>query len=59
MKDLTHIKKGTDNGAFDWILENESHGSWAENNSDMIRKLVARHNQMVDYIKELESKIKL
>ena len=53
MREIKHIEKGTDNGAFDWILESEKNGSWAENNSDMIRKLVKRYNEMADIINKL------
>ena len=53
MKKIEHIKIGTDNNAFDWILESERNGTWAENNSDMIRKLVKRHNDMADLVNKL------
>ena len=41
---MQRIQKGTDNGLFDWILESETHGTWPENNSAMIRVLVQKHN---------------
>ena len=52
---MQKIEKGTDNGLFDWILESETHGTWPENNSAMIRVLVQKHNEMVDAFKELKS----
>ncbi len=51
---MQKIEKGTDNGLFDWILESETHGTWPENNSAMIRVLVQKHNEMVDAFKKLK-----
>lgn len=58
MKNLEKIETGTDNGAFDWILEDERHATYDVNNSNMIRKLVYRHNQMVDQINMLTAILK-
>lgn len=51
---LQKIKKGTDDCVFDWILESDSHGAYDINNSAMIRVLVKKHNELIDYVEKLE-----
>jgi len=51
---LNKIKKGTDNCVFDWILESERNGSNSIDNSFMIRALIKKHNELIDYISILE-----
>ena len=53
MKNLEKIEIGTDNRVFDWILEDEINITREANLSKMIRKLIHRHNQMVDQINKL------
>jgi hypothetical protein len=57
MKYLKKIEKGSDNRSFDWLLESEFHSCDSMDNSAMIRVMVYRHNQMIDYIKQLEEKL--
>lgn len=54
---LQKIEKGTDNCVFDFLLENDRNGAWPEQQSQMIRILIKRHNDMIDYIRKLEEKL--
>jgi hypothetical protein len=51
-KMLSKIEKGSCNGVFDWILENENNATWPENNSAMIRELVKKYNELIDYLNQ-------
>ena len=53
MEKLRKIEKGTDNNAFNWLLESNRNACESNNNSLMIRKLVERHNKMVAIINKL------
>ena len=50
MKKIERIKIGSDNKLFDWVLMDKQNATWPEKNTDMIRQLVKRHNDMADII---------
>lgn len=52
MPRFSEITKDSDNGAFSWILKDDKNGDHSENNSDMIRKLVHRYNDLIKYLNE-------
>lgn len=47
---FSKIENGSDGGIFDWILEDERNACDSTRNSTMIRKLVERYNDLVDFI---------
>ena len=51
MKLPEKIDKETKGGLFAWILESDNHASRSETNSAMIRELVKKYNDIIDYIK--------
>lgn len=53
MEKIKHIKLGSDNKWFDWILKSDRNACESIDNSHMIRQLVLRHNQMADIINQL------
>jgi len=54
MSEIKKIKIGTDGGNFDWLLENDKNA--CEANSDMIRVLVEKHNELVEIISEMDKR---
>ncbi len=56
--ELTKIEKGTNDCVFDNIIENKgNYGVWESQTGSLIYKLIKKHNELVDYVKELEQKI--
>ena len=44
------IEKGSDKGAFDWILKSERHACEPNDNSRMIRILADKYNQIAKFL---------
>ena len=53
MKTIKHIKKGTDNNAFDWLLDNPKNGLHGQETGTLFRELIKRHNETADVVNEL------
>jgi hypothetical protein len=50
MPRFSEITKDSDDGAFSWILKNNINADHPENNSDMIRRLVHKYNDLVKFL---------
>lgn len=44
------IDKETKDGLFAWLLMSEGHGASEATLSDMVRELVRKHNDIIDYL---------
>lgn len=51
--ELDLIEKGSDEGLFDWVLQDRPVEVSPSDAADMIKQLIVRHNDMVDIINEL------
>lgn len=47
---FSEITKDSDDGAFSWILKDSRNADSPENNSDMIRRLVYKYNDLVKFL---------
>jgi len=53
MKKIEHIKKGTDNNVFDWLLDRPNNGLHGEETGTLFRELIKRHNETADVVNGL------